>query len=46
MIDHIAFSPLIIVYIMLGAVIAGFVAAFYPSYKASHMNVLQAIATE
>ena len=29
-----------------GRCIAGFVAALYPSYKASNMNVLQAIATE
>ena len=45
-IDHLAFSPLIIVIILVGAVLAGFVAALYPSYKASNMNVLQAIATE
>ena len=30
----------------IGAVIAGFLAALYPSYKASNMNVLEAIATE
>jgi putative ABC transport system permease protein len=45
-IDHLAFSPLIIVAILVGAVIAGFLAALYPSYKASNMNVLEAIATE
>jgi putative ABC transport system permease protein len=45
-IDHITFSPVIIIAILVGAVIAGFVAALYPSYKASNMNVLQAIATE
>ena len=45
-IDRIAFSPFIIVVILIGAVIAGFVAALYPSYKASNMNVLEAIATE
>jgi putative ABC transport system permease protein len=45
-IDHITFSPVIIIAILVGAVVAGFVAALYPSYKASNMNVLQAIATE
>ena len=45
-IDHIAFSPWIIIFILIGAVLAGFVAALYPSYKASNMNVLRAIATE
>ncbi|MET0323620.1 MAG: FtsX-like permease family protein [Ilumatobacteraceae bacterium] len=45
-IDRIAFSPLMIVGILIGAVVAGFIAALYPSYKASNMNVLQAIASE
>jgi putative ABC transport system permease protein len=45
-IDRLAFNPTIIVYILIGAVIAGFFAALYPSYKASNMNVLEAIATE
>ena len=45
-IDHLAFSPMIIVIILVGAVLAGFVAALYPSYKASNMNVLRAIASE
>jgi putative ABC transport system permease protein len=45
-IDRISFSPWIIVFILVGAVVAGFVAALYPSYKASNMNVLRAIATE
>jgi putative ABC transport system permease protein len=45
-INQLAFSPLIIVVILIGAVIAGLVAALYPSYKASNMNVLEAIATE
>ena len=35
-----------IVLILVGAVVAGFIAALYPSYKASNMNVLEAIATE
>ena len=45
-IDRLAFSPFVIVAILIGAVIAGFLAALYPSYKASNMNVLEAIATE
>ena len=45
-INQLAFSPLIIVIILIGAVVAGLVAALYPSYKASNMNVLEAIATE
>jgi putative ABC transport system permease protein len=45
-ISELAFSPSIIVVILIGAVIAGFVAALYPSYKASNMDVLEAIATE
>src|SRR6056297_80465 len=45
-ISELAFNPGIIVAILVGAVIAGLVAALYPSYKASNMNVLEAIATE
>jgi len=45
-ISTLAFNPTIIVVILIGAVIAGLVAALYPSYKASNMNVLEAIATE
>jgi len=45
-ISKLAFNPTIIVAILVGAVIAGLVAALYPSYKASNMNVLEAIATE
>ena len=45
-IDRLAFSPFTIIAILVGAVVAGFVAALYPSYKASNMNVLEAIATE
>jgi putative ABC transport system permease protein len=45
-IDHIAFSVPIIIIILVGAVVAGFIAALYPSYKASNMNVLRAIASE
>ncbi|MET0661492.1 MAG: FtsX-like permease family protein, partial [Ilumatobacteraceae bacterium] len=45
-IDQIAFSPPIIVVILIGAVIAGFLAALYPSRKAANMNVLDAISTE
>ena len=32
--------------ILIGAVIAGFLAALYPSCKAANMNVLEAISTE
>ena len=45
-ISTLAFSPGIIVAILVGAVIAGLFAALYPSYKASNLNVLDAIATE
>lgn len=45
-ISELAFSPGIVVLILIGAVIAGLFAALYPSYKASSMNVLEAIATE
>jgi putative ABC transport system permease protein len=45
-IDQLAFNPGIIVVILVGAVIAGFVAAVYPSRKAANMNVLDAIGTE
>ncbi|MGB0112490.1 MAG: FtsX-like permease family protein [Ilumatobacteraceae bacterium] len=45
-ISELAFDPTIIVMILIGAVIAGLLAALYPSYKASNMNVLEAIATE
>ena len=45
-ISKLAFNPTIIVAILIGAVIAGLLAALYPSYKASNMNVLEAIATE
>ncbi len=45
-ISQLAFNPTIIGVILIGAVIAGLAAALYPSYKASNMNVLEAIATE
>ena len=45
-ISKLAFNPSIIVTILIGAVIAGLLAALYPSYKASNMNVLEAIASE
>jgi putative ABC transport system permease protein len=45
-VDQIVISTSTIVIILIGAVIAGFLAAIYPSYKASNMNVLEAIATE
>ena len=45
-IDGISFSVPTIIAILIGAVVAGFIAALYPSIKASRMDVLQAIATE
>lgn len=45
-IDQLAFNPGIIVAILVGAVLAGLFAAVYPSFKASNMDVLEAIATE
>ncbi len=45
-ISKLAFNPTIIIAILIGAVIAGLFAALYPSYKASNMNILEAIATE
>jgi putative ABC transport system permease protein len=45
-IEGISFSVRTIIYILIGAVVAGFIAAFYPSAKASRMDVLEAIATE
>lgn len=45
-ISELAFSPVIIVLILVGAVFAGLIAALYPAYKASNMNVLEAISTE
>lgn len=45
-IERLAFHPTMIVIILVAAVIAGLIAALYPSYKASNMNVLEAIATE
>lgn len=41
-----AVSPSTIVIILIGAVVVGLVAALYPSYKASRLNVLDAISTE
>ena len=45
-IDEISFSTATIIAILIGAVLAGFIAALYPSFKASRMDVLEAIATE
>lgn len=45
-VDTVAFSTSTIVAILVGAVVAGGVAALYPAAKASRMNVLDAIATE
>ena len=45
-ISKLAFNPAIIVVVMVFAVIAGLAASLYPSFKASNMDVLEAIATE
>ncbi len=45
-VSKLAFNPSIVVVILIGAVIAGLLAAIYPSRKAANMNVLEAIATE
>lgn len=45
-VDTVALQPSIIVMILVGAVVAGTIAALYPAAKASRMNVLEAIATE
>ncbi len=45
-VNQIVISAQTILYILVGAVIAGFLAAVYPSRKAARMNVLDAIATE
>jgi putative ABC transport system permease protein len=45
-IDGITFPGAIVVSVLIGAVIAGVLAALYPAFKASRMNVLEAIATE
>jgi ABC-type lipoprotein release transport system permease subunit len=45
-IDGITFPISTLVTVFVTAIIAAVVAATYPAYKASHMNVLDAIATE
>ena len=45
-IEEISFSTSTIIAILIGAVLAGFIAALYPSVKASRMDILEAIATE
>jgi putative ABC transport system permease protein len=45
-IDRLAFDWKIVAIILVGAVIAGLVAALYPSSKASRMDILRAIVTE
>jgi putative ABC transport system permease protein len=45
-VNQIVISYQTILYILIGAVIAGFLAAVYPSRKAAKMNVLDAIAME
>jgi len=45
-IEGLSFSWPTVAFILIGAVIAGLVASLYPSFKASRMDVLDAIATE
>ena len=45
-IDGVSFNPSTTVLILIAAIFAGLIAALYPSFKASNMNVLEAIATE
>jgi putative ABC transport system permease protein len=45
-ISKLAFNPAIIIVVLIFAILAGLLAALYPSFKASNMNVLEAIATE
>ncbi len=45
-VSKLAFNPAIIVVVLVFAILAGLVAALYPSFKASNMDVLEAIATE
>ncbi len=46
LIDRLALNPSTIIYILIGALVAGLVAALYPSRKAARMDILRAIATE
>jgi putative ABC transport system permease protein len=45
-VNQIAFSPGTIAAILVGAILAGLLAALYPARKAANMDVLEAIATE
>jgi putative ABC transport system permease protein len=45
-VSKLAFSPSTTVTILVGAVIAGLLAAIYPARKAAKMDILEAIATE
>jgi putative ABC transport system permease protein len=45
-IDGLTFPTSIVLTVLIGAVLAGVAAAWYPARKASRMNVLEAIATE
>lgn len=45
-VSKLAFSPAIVFMVLVFAVLAGLVAALYPSVKASNMDILEAIATE
>lgn len=45
-INGVVFNVPVIVIVLIGAVLAGLLAALYPSFKASRMDVLEAISTE
>ena len=45
-VSSVTFDPTTIVIILVGAIVAGVIAALYPSAKASRLDVLEAIATE
>lgn len=45
-INGITFSPITIILVFVGAIVAGLIAAIYPMVKASNMDVLQAIVSE
>ena len=45
-IDGVTIPWVVLIIVVILAVVAAVIAALYPAYKASRMNVLEAIATE
>ena len=45
-VNGVVFNVPVIIIVLIGAVLAGLLAALYPSFKASRMDVLEAISTE